>query len=1166
VTEYEYDIAGNLVKERGPDGAGGRPEASHAYDAAGQLIESTSPNGLRTTYAYDALGRLVSETAHKRDDASDPSSATTAHATSYAYDAVGNRTSITTPQGRTTRFEHNAAGELTAVWLPGRTAPTRFEYDFAGRLVREIDPSGRAVEHVFDGAGREIETTQVGTAGTRLTTRTEYDAAGNVTAVTDPRGTTTRYDVDAGNRVTRITQPVDEHHSIEVEIGYDAQGNATRVRNGEGVDTWYRYNAWGLLERVIEAPTQRHPALADRSWMFHYDAAGNPIRESSPGGAVITRGFDAHNREVLRETDDLDNFATFEYDLGGRLISTETGWDRIELTWDDLDRLTTSTTGQDTHRFRYDADGLLVGDDSANFLLGGTSFSRDDSGAVVTTENASARGNYAWHDTYDDATGVLLSRAMRTPNYELGSTEWTYDEFGRTRTITNTTGPGAPEQDISYEYDANGNVTSKASRNDVHPGGDYAYDLANRLTHWTPKAAGSYPHQFQWDKAGNRASESVGAWFYEWRYDDRNRLERAVFDNDHEVTSTPIEVDARGNITEIGDRRLEYDDFDQLISDSGQEYTYDSLGRLTSRGDAEFDYAGLAIDPVVASDGAGGEEYAVRDEGGGLLATAGHYVGAGTTTRLALLDAHTDHTGGTTASGTGGTFGTRQGSSAFDPFGNRLGGSAPLLTPNGKASVFGFQSDWTDPATGAVHMGARWYDPSLGTFLSRDSADLPLTSHGGINRYSYGDANPLSNYDPTGRSAATLTDIATDWIDEIEDFLRLEWQFGQPAARPHPGAHPPAVPTGAPTIAQGVARKTFFAVAGRLALRAVPVIGWATLVADAVAFSQLLRPVAPPTGTTRPTPIPRPTPTPAPPVEDAPVTWERTVSESYSNASQRTALTTEGGLRVLTTTWLADLYRETRVDYSNGAWTWTREFVGRYVTDELREVLGRVIDPERIDQTHHTPTLTSGQQTSVGTQAQIDSQCGLSGTLTSCLTPGPVVASGCTGWDAPSRVCTPQAAVPGAAGATGPSTPAGQNAGKAPSGAAGSAGGSGGSGGGGSLYAEEDCGPDPDADENSGIVYRRKDSNGGEDYVGQAKSPNHYGARQKAHSRANPDALYTFDIIGNRPPGVQLDRLEEYYIRQGGGPTNRGNPDGGLANRRHQMNDQRYLDAGGDPC
>jgi len=98
----------------------------------------------------------------------------------------------------------------------------------------------------------------------------------------------------------------------------------------------------------------------------------------------------------------------------------------------------------------------------------------------------------------------------------------------------------------------------------------------------------------------------------------------------------------------------------------------------------------------------------------------------------------------------------------------------------------------------------------------------------------------------------------------------------------------------------------------------------------------------------------------------------------------------------------------------------------------------------------------------------------------------------------------------------------------------------------------------------AGIVYRRIDAAGGKPYVGQAKSDARFLARQAEHARANLNADFEFEIIGRANPGTELDRLEEYYIRQGGGPTNRGNPAGRLANLRHQMSDSRYADAGGD--
>jgi hypothetical protein len=87
--------------------------------------------------------------------------------------------------------------------------------------------------------------------------------------------------------------------------------------------------------------------------------------------------------------------------------------------------------------------------------------------------------------------------------------------------------------------------------------------------------------------------------------------------------------------------------------------------------------------------------------------------------------------------------------------------------------------------------------------------------------------------------------------------------------------------------------------------------------------------------------------------------------------------------------------------------------------------------------------------------------------------------------------------------------------------------------------------------------------NGGKPYVGQAKHPERYADRQAEHARSHPDADFEFEILGRADPGASLDRMEEDYIRLSGGPTNSGNPGGGLANRRHQMSKPRYRGSGG---
>ena len=92
-----------------------------------------------------------------------------------------------------------------------------------------------------------------------------------------------------------------------------------------------------------------------------------------------------------------------------------------------------------------------------------------------------------------------------------------------------------------------------------------------------------------------------------------------------------------------------------------------------------------------------------------------------------------------------------------------------------------------------------------------------------------------------------------------------------------------------------------------------------------------------------------------------------------------------------------------------------------------------------------------------------------------------------------------------------------------------------------------------------GIVYLRTHPKTGEKYVGQAKSPIRYFARQREHNRAFR-ATHRFTLLGQTKSGQCLDRLEEDHIRLQGGIKSRGGP---LANKRHQMSEPRYRAAGG---
>lgn len=91
--------------------------------------------------------------------------------------------------------------------------------------------------------------------------------------------------------------------------------------------------------------------------------------------------------------------------------------------------------------------------------------------------------------------------------------------------------------------------------------------------------------------------------------------------------------------------------------------------------------------------------------------------------------------------------------------------------------------------------------------------------------------------------------------------------------------------------------------------------------------------------------------------------------------------------------------------------------------------------------------------------------------------------------------------------------------------------------------------------EGEGIVYERTNPETGEQYVGQTKSPKRFEARQGEHNR-DLGVQHRFKIIGRAKPGRELDTLEETKIREYGGLKK-------LRNKRHQMSEQRYSEAGG---
>ncbi|MFI7672301.1 RHS repeat-associated core domain-containing protein [Actinophytocola sp. NPDC049390] len=705
---YGYDQLGRLVTLDEPATTNDtRAVTRYTYTRTGLPLSTTDPLGARTETTYDDLDRPVTTTEVERLPL--PNNFTT----TVVYDDAGNVVRGDTPSGAITRSTYDTLGQLTRVTDPNGVS-VQYGYDQAGRVVRQADHVGRTTQTVYDGAGRAVTTNELAPDGAvKQTRRAAYDPDGNLVSATDGLGVTTTYSYDADDQLVSQTEPVTATSSITTSFGYDAAGRRTRLTNGLGNSFLYSYNTLGLPETMTEPATAAHPDLADRTWTVAYDVGGNPVSYRAPGGVTRTATFDAAGRlttETGAGAEAATGSRTLGYDLVDQVVSVNAPGGTNTYTYDDRGNLLTARGPGGSADYSYDADGNTL---SREDVAGTAAFTYTNGRLATVTDGLTGSvQRYGY-----DGAGLLS-----TVDYGGGRVRtFTYDELGRTTSDVVRNGAGATVMSVAYRYNANNQVTGKTTTGTAGAGEHaYGYDLAGRLTSWTgPKGTVEYG----WDAAGNRTRTGDKT----ATFDARNRL---LSDGDYTYTYTARGT--RASRTSSGlDERFTFDAFDRMVGALGQTYVYDGLNRLVSKGGSPFTYAGLS-DEVVAD----GTERFARGPEDNLLAVAD---AAGPT--LTLDDEHGDVVGGFAP---GDTALTRlSDSTAYDPFGQ-------VTDRAGDTGNIGYQGDWTDEDTGQVNMGARWYDPSSGSFTSRDTVDHPGGDAVLANRYTYGNADPVNVTDPTG--------------------------------------------------------------------------------------------------------------------------------------------------------------------------------------------------------------------------------------------------------------------------------------------------------------------------------------------------------------------------------------------------------------------------------
>lgn len=806
ITSYAFDVFGRLAAVAEPNHGIGSPTRAYRY-ALGrtQRIESLTrepnrPDGYLTEVAfYDALGRRLQRQVVREVNGMERT--VVLDAVRYA---AGGRvvlefapltvTSAPTmrafiPSGSpATEIVHDEFGRPIARLLPDRSLLRTYRgkpwteracdainaTDFAkGSCVeREVDPLGRLVaqrsylgnvqtpyateERAYNLAGLLMRVRQNATASTDLTMA--YDALGRRTSVADPDSGTWRFGYDRNGNLVYRDDPVAGQH---LEFRYDALNRLIRRTlhgadaQGQGAATVVAEHAYdtallgrGRLARVID--------LAGETIFHAYDRFGSATRETRR----IT--FDGTTRTYA---------AAHQYDELGRLISTTVPWDRQRseylyydyspqgtlrrvrsdhgtyvrnLTYDALGRPRITTYGHDveddvgyrdaTGNYRLNVMMTLGGSFDARFVT----YAYDPNGNVTsTTDSASPAGST--HSLGQTAEYDDMSRLVRSVQSGGGwSSSFSYDALGNLRAKDGRLyqyerGPHQVTRvgGDTLTYDANGNaITLPGARSLRYDGEGRLVEVRRNGT-----VVASYLYDFRGERVAARTPE--GTTFFFPGFDARGtQVVRHIRVGDRAVASSPVEA---------GD----------LLRTAGMPAGSSRvLARALAAG-TTFALLGLAIalpgrrrlGPLGNMPRGSTLAVAVLFLAAQLpLATAAHAQCEPTDTPppAGTLFYHLDHIG-TPQVITSVDTGLVAEKIVTRPYGE-VGGvfdrrGTPLPESSGD---FDFTGHRSDDSTGLVYFGARWYDPTLGVFVSHDpAAQFPSP-------YAYAGGNPLGGQDPTG--------------------------------------------------------------------------------------------------------------------------------------------------------------------------------------------------------------------------------------------------------------------------------------------------------------------------------------------------------------------------------------------------------------------------------
>ncbi len=757
---------------------------SYTYDySSGQVKTTTDPNGRVFTTIYDGLDRVIEE---KQPDAASPSTSVTSVAYEYI-DTV------------------NAFRIKKSVYLSASNIIDSYTYfDGLGRKIQEreeAETSGlfnvRDFVYADDGLLLKESLPYISSGTTRTTANTEnklftrytYDTLKRVLTATVATNwvTTNTYD-DWKTTVTDSTGKVKDLYR-------DAYDNLIAVgeHNGSAIyTTTYNWNGQKKLTKITDAlanirnftydglgrvlSAEDLHASTDTTfgvWNYSYDDASNLSSRLDPNGVTVVFNYDDLNRPL---TEDAYNDQVFEVINGydncddgiGRLCTTLTTALGVDYDYNALGQIVVEEKMIDRGAYRseysYDRQGNK------------TFITNPDNSQIKYFYNAAGLVNEIEHKESSDPgftdiissidyNSVALPTSVTYANGAVTTNSYDADELYRLRTKI-TVANGQNVQDLNYAYDAVGNITQivDASVTLTAKTTDYTYDDLHRLLSSTITNSvaenvdgpgdGNQTQTFTYDAIGNILSKSdVGNYSYEG--DQGNS-----YANPHAVTSaggTSYSYDNNGNLTGSGFLTSYTWDYNNRLTEVSSglvpiSYEYDASGQRIK----SIDSAGTTLSIT--------NEYSITPNGTEKHIFLGDTAIASISNSSEVYNIHADHLTGSNVI----TDHDEQVDELTDYY---AFGTMRIDEQNGShAEKRKFTGHEYDADTGLNYMSQRYYEPTLGRFLSQDQPFLNITDAQKIeadtqspyveylgnpqnqNSYSYVYNNPLKYKDINGKA------------------------------------------------------------------------------------------------------------------------------------------------------------------------------------------------------------------------------------------------------------------------------------------------------------------------------------------------------------------------------------------------------------------------------